>query len=125
MKLGSLLEFLFDQNRFGRYQPRVATMETVIAKTGRDSDIRTLPENPEAQVAVLIGNDRDAHLLPQISPAGLGERKSVSLGDAAFQPAYESVALPARSEAGSSEEMDSLGENASGLHVVQSFRLDA
>jgi hypothetical protein len=91
-----------------------------IRKRRNFGDVRSVALS--AGAAVLVGDDCDAHLLPQISAARLGQREPLGGLMLAFKPLYKRVALPSRSKTLPPEEVHALAENAPGLHVVERFR---
>jgi len=74
---------------------------------------------------MLVGDDSNAHLLPQISSAWFRQWERFQKTMIAFEPLYKRIALPSRSQTWPSEEMHTFSENAASLHVLQRFGFDS
>jgi len=70
---------------------------------------------------VLVGDDGDAHLLPQISSARFSQWECFHTPMIAFEPLYKCIAFPSRSQTWAPEEMHAFSKNAASLHVLQRF----
>ena len=74
---------------------------------------------------MLVADDSNAHLLPQISSARFGYWEPFHALAIAFKPLYQCIAFPSWSQTRSPEEMQAFSKNATSLHVLQRFGFDS